>query len=104
MLEAVADLLRDRADGAIVEHAHMELAPPTIAEAFDRCVEQGAKTVAVALFFLSPGRHSIKDIPALVNEAAARQPGVKCVITDPLGVATPIVEVMLDRVKEAIDE
>jgi hypothetical protein len=29
---------------------------------------------------------------------------VKCVITDPLGVAAPIVDVMLGRVKEAVDE
>ena len=56
----------------------MELAPPTIAEAFGRCVERGATLVVVAPFFLSPGRHWQEDIPALADEAARAPRGEIC--------------------------
>lgn len=34
-----------------------ELADPSIANAFDRCVEQGATRVIISPYFLFPGRH-----------------------------------------------
>ncbi len=68
-----------------VEPAHMELAPPTIADAFARCVESGAEEVVCAPFFLSMGRHMKEDIPALMSEAAAAFPAVRWSIAAPLG-------------------
>ncbi len=70
---------------AIVEPAHMELAEPSIATAFDACVAAGAATVAVAPFFLWPGDHWDRDIPDLARAAASRHPGVGYLVTAPLG-------------------
>jgi len=39
----------------------------------------------IAPYFLSRGRHVQQDIPAIVKEAAARHPGVECVVADPIG-------------------
>ena len=79
-LERFAELYAATTGRAVVEAAHMELAPPTIAEAFGRCVERGATLVVVAPFFLSPGRHWQEDIPALVDEAAQQhQPAQRVV-------------------------
>ena len=36
----------------------MELAEPSIEQAFDKCVAQGATFVVVHPYFLAPGRHS----------------------------------------------
>src|SRR3972149_2395923 len=69
----------------IVEPAHMELAEPSIATAFGRCVARGAKTVVVFPYFLSPGRHWYDDIPRLAAAAAAAHPGVRHLVTAPLG-------------------
>ena len=68
-----------------VEPAHMELASPTIADAFARCVACGAEEVVCAPFFLSMGRHMKEDIPALMSEAAAAHPAVRWSIAAPLG-------------------
>src|SRR5262245_24080115 len=68
----------------IVEPAHMELAEPSIAAAFDRCVARGATTVVVFPYFLLPGRHWHDDIPRLAAEAAEKHAGVKFLVTDPL--------------------
>jgi sirohydrochlorin ferrochelatase len=81
----------------IVEPAHMELAEPSIATAFDRCVAQGAKTVVVFPYFLLPGRHWHDDIPRLAAEAAAKYPGVKFLVTAPLALHPLMSEIIRDR-------
>ena len=91
--------MRDRADGRIVHHAHMELAPPTLAEAIARCVEEGATEIAVHPYFLAPGRHSREDVPRLVREAARAHPGVTIRVTPPLGLHAKLAEVVLERVE-----
>lgn len=69
----------------IVEAAHMELAAPSVTDAFDACVEAGASTVVVVPYFLWPGSHWERDIPALAAVAAARHPEVRYLVTAPLG-------------------
>ena len=73
MLERLAKMFGERfADRyQIVEPAHMELAEPSIATAFARCVERGATTVVVFPYFLLPGRHWNDDIPRLAAAAAS---------------------------------
>ena len=50
----------------------MELAEPSLAQAYEACVAQGAKSVVCHPFFLSPGRHATEDIPLMLAEAASK--------------------------------
>lgn len=102
MLIEVARLVREATGIPIVEPAHMELAEPTIAQAFARCVEQGAKRVVVHPYFLSPGRHSTTDIPRMSADAAARWPGLRYCVTEPLGVDRHMTAIVLQRIEEAL--
>lgn len=102
MLHEVARLYAETTGTAIVEPAHMELAEPTIAQAFTRCVERGARTIIVQLYFLSPGRHSMNDIPKLAAEAAAQHPGVDYVVSEALGLDRRLAELMHQRATEAL--
>lgn len=82
----VAALVRaELGGGAIVEPAHMELAEPTIAQAFDACVASGADEVVVVPYFLAPGRHASDDVPRLVADAAKKHPDIPWRVTDVLG-------------------
>jgi sirohydrochlorin ferrochelatase len=101
MLEGVAELVRRQGPGYHVEHAHMELAAPTIADGFRACVEAGARDVTVHPYMLSPGRHSTGDIPRMVAEAARLHPGVAWRVTEPLGLHELIALVVLERVRQA---
>ncbi|GLJ20766.1 hypothetical protein SUGI_0378410 [Cryptomeria japonica] len=85
MLLAFVDMYKEKTVHPIVEPAHMEIAKPTIKEAFDSCVNQGAARVIVSPYFLSPGRHWKQDIPALAAEAAKEHPGIPYIVTAPLG-------------------
>jgi len=76
-------------------------APPTIADAFDRCVARGADEVIVHPYFLLPGKHWADDIPALVAAAAGKHPGKPWKVTEPLGASAKIEEVILERIEAA---
>jgi sirohydrochlorin ferrochelatase len=76
----------------------MELAEPSIATAFTRCVDQGAQVVVVFPYFLSPGRHWKQDIPALTAAAAEQHPGIRHLVTAPLGLHPLLLQVISERI------
>ena len=98
LLEEMAALYAARSGRPIVEPAHMELAPPSLADAFDRCVARGAELVVIHPYFLLPGRHWDEDIPRLAAEAATRHPGIRYLVTAPLGVHPGLADVVEDRI------
>jgi sirohydrochlorin ferrochelatase len=105
MLEQLAALFagRFRERYGIVEPAHMEIAEPSIATAYARCVERGATRVIVAPFFLGPGKHWTGDIPRLTAEAAAKHPGTTYHVTKFLGIDELIMDLLDKRVAGCID-
>ena len=98
-LEALAERVPER----IVRAAHMEIAAPDIAAGIDACVAAGADEIAVVPCFLWPGAHIQEDVPRLVREAAARHPGLRVRVGEPLGLHPKLVDVVLERAGEAED-
>ncbi len=98
MLACVANLVQEMAGSpVIVRHAHMELAEPSIARGFADCVQAGADEVIAFPYMLSPGRHSTRDIPRMIREAAAAHPGVRYRVTPAFGVHEMLAAVVLSR-------
>jgi sirohydrochlorin ferrochelatase len=104
MLEELARLFAQRFPHRyeIVEPAHMELAEPSIATAYHRCVERGATQVIVAPFFLGPGKHWTQDIPRLTSEAAAKHPGTTFQVAETLGSDDLILDLLEKRIRFCI--
>src|SRR3954447_21775448 len=98
LLEVVQDFVRPTGM-PIVEPAHMELAEPSIATAFERCAARGATTIVVYPYFLLPGRHWHDDIPRLAAAAAKNYPGVRYLVTAPFGLHPLMAEVMRQRIE-----
>jgi sirohydrochlorin ferrochelatase len=101
MLEEVAALFANRFQALydVVEPAHMEIAEPSIATAFARCVDRGATHVVVTPFFLGPGKHWTGDIPRLTAEAAGNHPGTTYHVTMPLGIDDLILDLLNKRIQ-----
>lgn len=100
MLEALTrSSISERLEYDIVEPAHMELAEPSIATAFDRCVERGATMVVIQPYFLLPGKHWNQDIPELAADAASHHPGVEYLVAAPFGVHPLMADVVSARVE-----
>lgn len=102
MLADVCRVYQETTGMPIVVPAHMELAVPSIEQAFAECVEQGAAHIVVLPYFLSPGRHSTHDIPRFTAAAAARFPGVNYQVAEPLGLDSRMAQIMHRRVLEAM--
>ncbi|KAL8124320.1 sirohydrochlorin ferrochelatase, chloroplastic [Apium graveolens] len=102
MLDEFVIMFKDKTGYPIVEPAHMELAEPSIKDAFASCVNQGVNRVIVSPFFLFPGRHWHQDIPSLTAEAAKDHPGVSYMITAPLGLHELLVDVVNDRIQHCL--
>lgn len=102
LLLEVVEMFRGQSGLPIVEPAHMELAEPSIAQAFSSCVERGAELVVVFPYFLAPGRHWSQDIPALSAAAAENHPGVRHMVTSPLGLHELMGQVMQRRIEQCL--
>ena len=101
-LHEVAEAVKRTTGHVIVEAAHMEIAQPSLKDAYAKCVEQGALRVVCHPFFLSPGRHVTEDIPSLLAEAAANFPDVPYVLTLPLGASQAIPSLIAESVAETL--
>jgi len=98
MLGLMAELVqRQVGAAAVVRYAHMELAEPSIARGFGDCVDAGADEIIAFPYMLSPGKHSTRDIPRLVAEAAAPYPGVQYRVTPAFGVHEKLGEIIAER-------
>lgn len=99
MLQEIASMVKNNTNCEfdLVHHAHMELAEPTLSQAFDTCVSEGAREIIVHPYFLAPGRHSTIDIPRMTEDSAKRHPGVSFRVTEPLGIHVKIIDVILEK-------
>jgi sirohydrochlorin ferrochelatase len=106
MLEEVARQFAGRFGDrfSIVEPAHMEIAEPSIATAYAKCVARGAQRVVVCPFFLGPGKHWTLDIPRLTAEAAKKFPGTQYHVTPTLGIDDLILQLLEKRVGDCLQQ
>ena len=102
MLERFVEQFARTSGYPIVEPAHMELAEPSIATAFDRCVAHGAERVVVTPYFLLPGKHWSTDIPQLTHAAAANHPGIAYMVTAPIGLHPGMVSVIDSTIQHCL--
>jgi sirohydrochlorin ferrochelatase len=98
MLAHVGELVQRMAgEDVIVRIAHMEIAEPSVSQGFAACVDAGATEVVAFPYMLSPGKHSTRDIPRLVAEAAVAHPHVRYTVTGAFGVNEKLAEVVLEK-------
>lgn len=101
-LEFVAAAMRARGDYPVVRAAYLELAEPDIEGGGAMCVGAGATDVILLPYFLSPGRHAVEDLAAARDRLAARFPGVRFVLAEPLGRHPLLLDVVEERARNAL--
>lgn len=102
LLEFV-DVYRSLTRYRIVEPAHMELATPSIEDAFRACSKQGVSRIIISPFFLLPGRHWQNDIPRLCRQASGECGNIPFLVAAPIGVHEKLVEVMESRIERCVE-
>lgn len=93
----LAACLREQAGQSydMVESAFLELAEPSIPDGIRNAIRAGAGQVIVMPYFLSAGRHVVKDIPAEVEIVRRESPEVEILLAPYLGAAPGLTELML---------
>lgn len=103
-LVQLAEAVRRRGDYDLVEPAYLELAEPTIAQAGQRCVAQGARRVVLLPYFLSAGVHARDDLRRHRDELAVQFPDVGFFLAEPLGPHPLLLDIILQRAAAATDQ
>lgn len=96
-----AELADDAPEGVDVRPAYLEINDPSIPDAIDAAVADGADRVVLLPYFLHAGNHTRRDIPAAIDEAAVRHPGVVLTMADHLGPDARLVAILADRAAAA---
>lgn len=101
-LHHVAGELGRRGRFTTVIASFLELAEPNIDVAGARCVSAGAERVILLPYFLSAGIHVRRDLTAARDRLAARFPHVDFRLAEPLGRHPLLIEIVLERLREAM--
>ena len=97
---------RDRHPEWRIEVCFIEHADVLLNEGLDRAARNGAKRVVVIPFILNAAGHVKMELPAAVEEARARHPGVDFQVVRHLGMGREIFEVLqgqLDKLMKELD-
>lgn len=86
---------------SIVEPCYLELADPDIDAGADICMQQGASRIIMLPYFLSAGTHVHRDLEAAQHRLLRANPGVEFLLANPIGQHPMMIEILLDRVREA---
>jgi sirohydrochlorin cobaltochelatase len=84
-MEAVAARIGGQHPDRPVACAYLELCTPTLAQATDQLVAQGAAHVTVVPMFLGTGKHARDDLPLLVQALRAAHPAVRFHVQPAIG-------------------
>ena len=92
--EAIAAQVRAAVPGGRVALAFLELMTPTLAEAVERVVAEGATAVDVVPLFLGTGGHLRQDLPPLVDALRSAHPDVAIRLHAAIGEHAAVSEAM----------
>jgi len=73
-MRRACEMVQARSPELLVELAFLEFMTPSLADAIDSVVADGASRITVIPMFLAQGGHLKKDVPLLVETARQRYP------------------------------
>jgi sirohydrochlorin ferrochelatase len=97
----IAARLRERGVAPIAEASFLNFNRPTLAEAVERCVAQGARSIVVQPYFLVAGKYVCEDLPQQVAEQAQRYPQIAFEIAAAFGDHPALVRLAIERAESA---
>jgi sirohydrochlorin cobaltochelatase len=94
--EAVARRVRERAPGAQVRLAFLELMSSGLEQAAGELAALGCARIDIVPVFLGMGGHVRRDVPAQVERLRAAHPGVAWTLHDALGETPRVIAALAD--------
>ena len=101
VVRQVAEMVRKESRFLIVQHAHMELAEPTIRQGFETCLAAGGGGDRGPALLPGSGKTLHQRHSQDVREVARNHPRVTIRLSPPLGPHPKMGELVLERIGEA---
>ncbi|MBI5235820.1 MAG: precorrin-8X methylmutase [Deltaproteobacteria bacterium] len=98
----IAASIEARGGYGCVQPAFLQLKEPDFQEAIAMMVSKGFYDIVVMPYFLYPGAHVTKDIPAEMEVAAKGHPGLKFTMAGNLGFHDALVDLTRQRIEESL--
>jgi len=95
-VEAVADAVSHKEPGALVACAYLEWSTPTLEEACQSLIAQGAQEISILPLFLGVGKHARQDLPELVAQMTTRWPNIAFQLQAAVGENARLVALLAD--------
>lgn len=96
--EAVASAVRQHRPDLAVSLAYLEFMSPSLIDAAETAVAQGARRVQVVPLFLGAGGHVRKDLPVLMETLGARHPAVTFCLEAAIGEREEVIAAMAQSI------
>ncbi|PLR74677.1 sirohydrochlorin chelatase [Bacillus sp. UMB0728] len=87
-----------KSSSRIQEISFLELAEPSIGEAYEKCIRRGASSIRVVPIFLLSAGHIKEDIPDILKELKNNFPDIPVEVADPFGVQQTIIDAVCDLI------
>ena len=84
-VERLKRMLAERMPAALVAAAYLEHMDPTLEQAADEMVAQGATLLSVVPVFIAKGSHLQEDLPVRVRALEAKHPGIPVRVAPAIG-------------------
>jgi sirohydrochlorin ferrochelatase len=97
-VKRIVEAIKTSSSSEIVEYAFLQYVQPTPDEALDRCIRQGATKIVIVPFFMQPGVHVTRDIPAFLEKAKKQHPAMDIRVTDYVGAHPLMQRIVIDLV------
>ncbi|MFC6285857.1 sirohydrochlorin chelatase [Nocardioides sp. GCM10027113] len=103
-ITALIDLVRESRPDLRVEAAFLELSKPSFQTVVNKLVRAGHDEIVVVPLLLTEAYHAKVDVPRAVAEATERHEGLRISTTDVLGLQPTFLEVLDQRLRDALKE
>ena len=103
-IKALVDEVRAMRPDLRIETAFLDLCKPNFQTVVDRLVRAGFDEIVVVPLLLTEAYHAKVDVPAAVNEATERHPGLRIRATHVLGLEPVFLEVLDRRLRAALKD
>jgi sirohydrochlorin ferrochelatase len=91
-----------RSGDARVAPAFLELGEPDLETASSRLADLGVTRLVIVPYFLTPGLHMERDLPRIVKRISLTHKGLEIKIAPPLDGHPALLQILQDRVREAL--
>ncbi len=96
-IQAIAQAMQRKSPESRVRCAFLEFLEPSLPDAIDRLVSEACREMVIVPIFMAQTGHTQRDLPALIEAARLRHPGLSLQVSPPIGEVEVVVEAIADH-------